>query len=324
MSTSGFVGQHFVCHITMVEQIKCVHNITFKAPGLTIDKAGTVGEVLSYTFNANEGLTPQDMGIIGGTPGTFYLFADITSPYFVSASGAKIKKDKIKIRIRSADPDGWKGTDHGLLNNSTLSPSRCTEPDLYYKYTHVSGSAIISFDPNSISEQVLVVMSGAAYGVKQTNIGQGAVAFACNAIGVYIFTVYANGKYSTNPLGPALAITARKDAGPLETVTPNRRGVQLDTSYAAAGIDFNVALPTSMRTTVVDSYNPGTFSTTFTLYQPANRNPGVTYTKSGAFTIQAAGQFSSPPGYSISDTATIRLFDGAGTNFASIDYTVVR
>ena len=229
MSTSGFVGQHFVCHLTMVEQIKCVHSIAFKAPGLTIDKAGTVGEVLSYTFNANEGLIPQDMGIIGSTPGTFYLFADITSPYFVSASGAKIRKDKIQIQIMEDDTDGWKGTDHGLRwGDPAPDPSYWSEPDLHYRFRHLGGAEkLIQFDVTNVnpSEDGHVYLGIIGIGATYRDTFGRWIATP----GVSNFYVYYDGKYQHGDTGSAIVLgTVALDIiidGVRYSTTFSRRGV---------------------------------------------------------------------------------------------------
>lgn len=121
MATVGTKGTRFTCQLKMEEQIHCAHTVVLTAPGLTIDKAGVVGQSLTYSFSANDGLTAQDIGIVGNNPGEFKIFADITSPYFVTASGLKVKKDSIGITINDAPPSGLYGTYAGVKVGVTLA-----------------------------------------------------------------------------------------------------------------------------------------------------------------------------------------------------------
>ena len=99
MATQAATDIHFLCQLKMEEQINCAHTVVLTAPGLTMDKAGVVGQSLTYTFAAGQGLTAQDIGVVGSNVGGFKIFADITSPYFVTTAGLKVKKDSIGIQI---------------------------------------------------------------------------------------------------------------------------------------------------------------------------------------------------------------------------------
>jgi hypothetical protein len=319
MTTVGDKDVHFTCQLKMEEQIHCAHSVTLTAPGLVIDKGGTVGQSLSYTFAANDGLTAQDIGIVGHNPGEYTIFADITSPYFVTASGLKVKKDKIGITIRQlVETEGWNGTDHGLRNGGFNGYAGCTDPDLYYKYTHVSGSQTIIFWPISTGESMLIKVSGAYNGVIASNSSVGA-SLSMSTPGVYIFTPYLDGKYSASALGPAISIVAQKTIGsfPAETATPKRRGVRISNA-GPIGVAFNTPIPTTKVIEVVDSYRPGTPPTYLLSYAGST---GIVFTQSGQFGVNATGQFNSPPGASVV-SVELRLYDGAGTgiynNFATL------
>ena len=164
MSTDDFVDNHFLCQLKMEEQINCSHTVKLTAPGLVIDKGGTVGTELTYSFAAGQGLTSQDVGIVGHSPGEYYLFADITSPYYVSANGLKVKKDKINIRIRSQDPDGWYGQYYGLHYGYSMAyGSSWVSGDLHYKYTRPAGGAEINIQCPTTYVNGSSTVSGSAY-----------------------------------------------------------------------------------------------------------------------------------------------------------------
>lgn len=136
MTVEGGKNTHYICDLKMESEIACAHNVVLRVPGLTIDKAGVVSPTLVYDFAAGAGLVAQGLGWQGTKAGRYPVDCDITSPYFVTPSGLKIKKDTFDIIIQEEEPDGWHGTQAGIVGNPT---SAAVVGSLYCTHTHEVG-----------------------------------------------------------------------------------------------------------------------------------------------------------------------------------------
>ena len=318
MTTVGDKDTPFLCQLKMEEQIHCAHTVKLTAPGLVIDKGGTVGTELTYSFAANDGLTAQDIGIVGHNPGEYTIFADITSPYYVSANGLKVKKDKIGITIRDAAPDGWGGADHGFRNNFLFDAAVMTEPDLYYKYTHGSGTTTIQFGVATASDRVVVIRNGNNSDLGQTGVSGELTGWSISTPGVYTFRIYIEGIWSGQTSRPDIVVTAYKNGTPFVR-SVKRRGVTY-VNGPAISTAFNTAIPTSQVIVVTGSYSPGSHTSALANFSPAT---GIVFVKNGQFGVDATGQFLSPPG-ATNASVQLQLKDGLGNNFMSLGGTAIK
>lgn len=143
MTTTAVKNVHFICKLKMESEIACDHTVTLTAtPSLVIDKAGAVAPSLTYGFAAGAGLVEQDIGVLGIQCGGSKIFAEITSPYFTTPDGLKVKKDKIDIIIECEPPEGWSGERPGaIIHNSTGAYAPGT---LQYRYTATSIGGILT------------------------------------------------------------------------------------------------------------------------------------------------------------------------------------
>jgi hypothetical protein len=248
----------------MEEQVYCDHTVKITAsPGLTIDKAGVVGAELVYVFPAGQGLVSQDVGILPTSCGGGELFADITSPYFVTSSGLKVKKDKIKITVECEEPDGWSGLYHGLKWEDR-SANYWSSPSLKYKYTHPGGTVTL-FVTSSTSPYFGAKFygpSGYIGAADRTILSQ--VSVMCTVPGVYLIEVYADAVFANQQESPSLgtvtfAVVIGSGGTPISTGPTPRRG----TIWAEPNI-VSGPLYTSFTTTfggIVESVAPGVTST---------------------------------------------------------------
>ena len=147
MAVAGVVDLRFTCSMTMEQQIHCEYTVKLTcSKELVIDKTGTPALELTYTYNPEEGLIPQAIGVTGLVAGRFKIFADITSPYYIDANGPVVKKDHIDITISAPIPDGWDGLFAGCVSPGSIpyitSDSDYVVGDLRYKYTNTTLSGI--------------------------------------------------------------------------------------------------------------------------------------------------------------------------------------
>jgi hypothetical protein len=315
MSTDDFVDNHFLCQLKMEEEINCAHSVTLTAPGLIIDKGGVVSDTLSYSFTAGQGLVSQDIGIVGHNPGEYTIFADITSPYFVTASGLKVKKDKIGITIRQlVETEGWNGTDHGLTWGNGVA-AYWTEPDLYYRYTHPSSApqqVRFTYGHNLSGDFMGVIMTGAGSDSKVASGPGSDATFYITTPGVYIFRPYLSAKYTTTASSATLgtvSIQAQKIFGGFgaEIRVPKRRGIRIAGGQTIS-VGWNTAISNVPVMIADEQYRPGSF--TPELYEPKweGSNPGVHFTLGSAnILLYGYGQFTNP-----------------GNNFAAVEYYIPR
>lgn len=148
MATSGTKNVHFLCQMKMESEVACAHSVTITATaGLTIDKVGGVGAELGYTYPAGQGLIAQDVGILPTTCGGGKLFAAITSPYFATPSGLKIKRDVIDIQVECAEPSGIYGTYAGVALDSTQGGQ--VSPSLYIIHNSAGAGEFLTGTPAS-------------------------------------------------------------------------------------------------------------------------------------------------------------------------------
>jgi len=137
MVTTWYKDEHFICKLKMEAEIACAHTVKLTAPGLTIDKAGSVANELTYDFAAGAGLVEQDVGIIGAVAGRFKLYGKITSPFFISGGVLKVKKDEIDVVIIDEPrPDGWYGSMAGVYYGANEADS--VPSSLHLRYTNPS------------------------------------------------------------------------------------------------------------------------------------------------------------------------------------------
>lgn len=291
MTTVGDKDSHFLCQLKMEEQIHCAHTVKLTAPGLVIDKGGTVGTELTYSFAANDGLTAQDIGIVGHNPGEYTIFADITSPYYVSANGLKVKKDKIGITIRDSEPDGWYGDKHGV---SIGNGDRQVDSGLYYKYTDVSGAGkSFSYVPlgcyGNLSTLRIIGPGTDQYIQSIQSVGRTVGIPSGYPGGVYIFRPYSNPTYGVEALAN---LTFSMDAA---SKTVKQRGIRIASGHfisKALGETF-----TEVFGETLDSHYPlvsfalGSFRSSDTNHPEAPTfNGNVTYGSNG-FTATGSWQW---------------------------------
>ena len=323
MATEGDKDNHFLCQLKMEGQIYCAHTVKLTAPGLVIDKVGTEATELTYSFAAGQGLTSQDVGILGHNPGDYYLFADITSPYYVSANGLKVKKDKIKIKILDSTPDGWSGTDHGLQCNG--GPTVWTEPDLTYKYTHLAGpnqNILFYAKINGGSFETLGIrMSGAASGTGQSSPSV-PYTFVITTPGVYTFQVFADAKFAQSGTLGTSVITAQKTIGSFapETVSPKRRGVIWSPASITVATPYNQAIPTTNALPIIEEYRSGTLPITVTKITYDGSNSGISFAANGK-SVLASGSFLNPPGGTFA-TFECRVMNILGAPYAGVNGSI--
>lgn len=254
MTTSGTKNQRFLCQMKMESEVACAHSVTLTATaGLIIDKAGVVGAELGYNYPAGQGLIAQDVGILPTSCGSGKLFAAITSPYFVTPSGLKIKRDVIDIQVECEEPDGWHGVKYGIIWSSN-APATWTDNNLYYKYTHpVGANKLISFAAGGLS--MAIIASGAGSAVSGPGVNTG---YLATAPGVYIFKVYTYSLYSSSaaptPLGSVtFDVTIGGVVGPSTTV--GKRGIKWQ-QYATTSADAGDTLNAQFGA-VAHKYEPG-------------------------------------------------------------------
>lgn len=140
MATNGFRGVRFVCHIIMEEEIHANHTVLIKAPGLTIDNnGGEPRDTVTFFFTHANWNIPQNLGITGEAPGRYKLFADITSPFYISHNILKIKKDTVDITIANEESNGWHGSHAGCAQSISgiSSDSEYANGDLHYHYNNI-------------------------------------------------------------------------------------------------------------------------------------------------------------------------------------------
>lgn len=175
---------HFICDLRMKSEIACAHTVALTAsPYLVIDNAGVVASTLMYGFDAGAGLVKKDVGVIGTRCGRGKLFADITSPYFVTPNGLKVKRDTINLTIECEEADGWYGNKQGTHRAGLLSGTGA-QGTLYYRYTNkvIGGVGSISSTRTEPAQTELVVRI-----IKPNGAVVIATSVALDQIGVYQF-----------------------------------------------------------------------------------------------------------------------------------------
>lgn len=276
MATAGFKDVHFICDITMEEEIHATHQVKIKIPGLILDLDGVVVEEATFTFNPAGWDTPQELGVLGEVEGRYPASVEITSPFYVSHGQLKRKKDEFTIIIDATPTEGWTGSIHGETFGSgmvgswsagnlqyvhTILPEDSYPQSIVIKYP--SGSALIG-----------VVMTGAGSADDFDSTGAGCE-FTMPSPGTYVFNVYSSGIYGVNSVYGStlgnLSVEAIVDGGSPVPNTVQRRGViyrfSMEQSFPGFDVPFSFDFGTEL-----DSFMPAvTYS--FVSYQNGSYPP---------------------------------------------------
>jgi len=243
--------EHFICKLKMEAEIACAHTVKLTAPGLTIDKAGSVANELTYDFAAGAGLVEQDVGIIGSVVGRFKLYGKITSPFFISHDQLKIKNDEIDITITDEPPpDGFVGDMAGIFNDSVNTSSivgslyvRITNVEVGRRFNYEFDVGGFNFELSASAAGIKVIDPDGVVTYRTPDPGSGTNGFNLDKVGVYLIYYMERPRVisgsSLSAVGNNNYVYTLKDGEVViatQTVTKQGTGLAVDLSGGARSV----------------------------------------------------------------------------------------